>query len=121
MSVKEFDIEIPKLDHMIISLSIKNKEGENVRLDNNDLLFMSVRTKERSEDYEFQKSLENGIVYNTETNKYEIEINFEDTEHMTYNKEYGYDITVYYDGNKPKQLLIGNFTITTKYTLNEVV
>ena len=72
----------------------------------------------------FQKSLNNGITYNEETKKYEIEITSEDTEKMQMGENagiYGYDITIYYGGNKPKQKVIGHFKIGTKYTLNEVV
>lgn len=120
MSVKNFDIEIPKQDYQIISLSIK-KDGQAAKLSENDLIFMTVKRFATNETVEFQKSLENGISYNEDTKKYEIEISSEDTKNMKINTKYGYDITIYYNKNKPKQKIIGDFVIGTKYTLNEVV
>lgn len=120
MSIENYDIKIPKIDHKIISLSIE-KDGQAVKLGDNDLIFMTVKRFASNETFEFQKSLENGISYNEETKKYEIEINSKDTKNMKMDTVYGYDITIYYDGNKPKQKIIGTLTITKKYTLNEVV
>ena len=120
MSIKNFNIEIPKQDYQIISLAIK-KDGQTVELSENDLIFMTVKRFASNEAIEFQKSLENGISYNEETQKYEIVINSEDTKNMRMNTKYGYDITIFYDTDKPKQKLIGDFVIGTKYTLNEVV
>lgn len=120
MSIKNFNIEIPKQDYQIISLAIK-KDGQTVKLGENDLIFMTVRRYAGNEAVTFQKSLEDGISYNEETEKYEIEINSKDTENMTMDNKYGYDITIYYDGDKPKQKIIGQLYIGNKYTLNEVV
>lgn len=126
---KKYDIEIPKMDYQIISIALIKKkideEGkeikEKVQLNENDLMFLTVRENEFSEDYIFQKSLEDGISYNSDTEKYDIEIKSDDTVNMEINKKYGYDITIYYDGNKPKQKSIGNFVIGKKYTLNGVI
>ena len=52
--------------------------------------------------------------------KQEIEINSEDTKQLAMDIQYGYDITIYYGGNKPKQKVIGKIKIGKKYTLNEV-
>lgn len=82
---------------------------------------MTVKRFASNETFEFQKSLNNGISYNEETKKYEIEINGEDTKNMKMDTPYGYDITVYYDKDKPKQKIIGEFKLGKKYTLNEVV
>lgn len=119
MSVKEIDISMPRLDYKIITLSIK-ENGHNVELGENDLLFMTV-SKSPNCNYEFQKSLGNGITYNSTVQKYFITITSEDTKDLIYEYDYGYDITIYYDGNKPKQKIIGKFTISDKYTVNEVV
>ena len=118
MSVKQVNITIPRLDYKAIPLSIK-ENGQLVELGENDLLFMTVSKSPYSE-YEFQKSLDNGITYNSTTKKYIIEITSEDTKDLEYGYEYGYDITIYYDGDKPKQKIIGTFSITDKYTVNEV-
>lgn len=120
MSVKEYNIEIPKMDYQVISVGIK-VGNENVKLNDNDLMFLTVRENEFSEEYIFQKSLDDGIIYNENTKKYDIEINSEDTKKMEMKKNYGYDITIYYGGDKPRQKAVGNFVIGRKYTLNEVV
>ena len=120
MSVKKYDIEIPKLDSQIISMSILDKDKQPTQLGEDDLLFMTVRLSPDSEKFVFQKKLGKGITYNSETQKYDIEINSNDTKDMLYNTDYGYDITIYYDSNKPKQKVVGVFKISNKYTLNEV-
>ena len=120
MAVKKFDIEIPKMDYQEIFVNI-SKNGEQTKLGENDLIFMTVKRFAGDDKFIFQKSLNNGISYDDITEKYKIEINSEDTKNMDFNKEYGYDITIYYDGNKPKQKIIGKFKVGTKYTLNEVI
>lgn len=120
MSTKRINIEIPKQDYQIISVSIK-KDGQTTKLNDSDLIFMTVKNYANSDKILMQKSLENGISYNESTNKYDIEINSIDTKDFLMGKVYGYDITIYYEGDKPKQKALGNFTITDKYTLNEVI
>ena len=120
MAIKKFNIEIPKLDYQIIVLNIK-ENGQSVQLGEDDLIFFTVSNNPGTENYKFQKSLENGITYNSTTKKYEIEITSQDTKELTLNVKYGYDITIYYDGDKPKQKVIGTFMITDKFTVNEVI
>lgn len=120
MAIKKYNIEIPKINYQIISIAI-TENGENVELGEKDLLFMTVRHSPEDEDYKFQKSLDNGITFNPDTRKYDIEILSEDTRDLKYDAIYGYDITIYYDGNKPRQKVIGDFKISNQYTLNEVV
>ena len=120
MSVKTYDISFPKMDYIKISLSIKKNE-ENIKLNDSDLIFFTVRDKVYSEKVILQKALKNGIQYNQSTSKYEITIESLDTAKMDMNKKYGYDITVYFDGNKPKQQIIGDLILSKKYTLNEVI
>lgn len=119
MSVKKYNIEIPKLDYQVISLGIK-KDGEYVQLGENDLIFMTVSFTPGSTEYKFQKSLTNGITYNSTTKKYDIQIDSEDTENLQFGTTYGFDITIYYEGDKPKQKIVGEFKVGKKYTVNEV-
>lgn len=120
MSIKKYDITFPKQNYEVIFVSIL-ENGEPIQLNENDKIFFSVKQNSYDDDYKIQKSLNNGITYNESSHKYEIEINSEDTQDMIMNRTYGYDITIYYDGNKPKQKVIGSFKITDKFTLNEVV
>lgn len=118
-NVKHINIEIPKIDYLLIPMSIK-ENGELVQLGENDNLYLTIANSPNSKEYKIQKTLNSGITYNQETGKYEIEFTSEDTKNLSYNVKYGYDITIYYDGNKPKQKVIGTFKITDKYTLEEV-
>lgn len=120
MSIKKSNIKLPKQDYLLIELTITNENEESIKLGENDLIYMTVRKDAGSGEIKFQKSLENGITFNEETKKYEIEIKSDDTKDLEINTPYGYDITVYYDGNKPKQKVIGILEIGEKYTLNEV-
>lgn len=120
MSVKIYNIKIPQLDYQLINVSIL-ENGSLVELEENDKIFMTVKKNYSCEDYIFQKSLDDGITYDEDTGKYQIEINSEDTENMIINKSYYYDIVIFYDSEKPKQKITGTFNVTAKYTTNEVV
>lgn len=122
--VKKYDIMIPKQDYVKIEVAILDTEGSPTKLGETDTIYFTVKRNAEAEGNEFQKSLNNGITYNEETSKYEIEIQSNDTKNMNMGDVsgvYGYDITVYYGGTKPKQKVIGKFIISDKYTLNEVV
>lgn len=114
------NIRIPKKNYAVISLAII-RDGERTQLGENDLIFFSVKENLNSDTYKMQKTLGNGIEYNEDTGNYDITFESDDTNDFDMNKNYGYDITIYYDGNKPSQQVIGTFRVTTKYTLNEVV
>lgn len=117
--VKKINIEIPKQNYMIIPFAV-TRDGEKIKLDDDDLIFMTVKSSYKNEEYKFQKSLNNGITYNEDTKSYDIEINSNDTKDLIMNHDYEYDITIYYGGNKPKQKVVGLFKVGKKYTLNEV-
>ena len=59
MSVKEYDITIPKLDYYVLSIGIKENstDTEYIQLGENDLMYMTVSSEPGSTDYKFQKSL----------------------------------------------------------------
>lgn len=123
MTVKQYDIEIPKMDYQIIEVSIK-EDGQLIELGATDEIYFTVKKNPNDTTPILQKTLEDGITYNEDTGKYEIEIQSDDTKDMVMgeiNGIYGYDITIYYGGTKPKQKVIGSLKISNKYTLNEVV
>lgn len=122
MGVKKYNIEIPKLDYYVLSLGIKrnSNDEEYIELGSNDLIFMTVSREAGDTTYKFQKSLSNGIAYNSETGKYDITINSADTADLAFGVEYGYDITIYYGGDKPRQKVVGTLKIGKKFTVNEV-
>lgn len=120
MNVKKYDIRMPKADYQIIGITIK-QNGSIMKLDDSDLIFFTVRDIVNNEKIAIQKTLEDGILYNSDSGKYQIEIQENDTKNMDAEKRYGYDITIYFNGNKPKQQVVGKFILTQKYTLNEVI
>lgn len=120
MEVKKYDISMPKINYKLIELSIINN-GEATKIGDNDLLYLTVRETSDTKEIMLQKGLNNGITYNSETGKYEIEIMPEDTKNFATNKKYGYDITLYLDGTKPKQKVIGKFIATDQFTRNGVM
>lgn len=118
--VKQLDITIPKCDYLAIPFSIK-KNNEKVELGEKDLLFFSVKIKDSDKEYVFQKTLNDGIIFDSEKNRYLIEIDYEDTKDLCIGTKLIYDITIYYNGTKPSQKVIGVLEIGRKVTLNEVI
>ena len=118
--IKELDITIPKCDYLAIPFSYK-RNGENVQLGENDLIFFSVKKYKNDKNYIFQKTLENGITFDSVNTKYLIEINYEDTKDVEIGDKLLYDIVIYYDGKKPVQKVVGTLEIGLKLTMNEVV
>lgn len=118
--IKELDITIPKCDYLAIPFSYR-KNGENIKLGKNDLIFFSVKKNKNSEEYVFQKKLGNGITFDSVNTKYLIEINYEDTKNVEIGNNLLYDIVIYYDGRKPVQKVVGKLEIGLKLTMNEVV
>ena len=115
----EWNIEIPKQDYLAIPFSRKVNSNK-VQFGEKDLLFMTAKENFEKDEILFQKSLDNGIVWDEENKRYLIEIQSEDTQNCEVNKKYGYDITVYYDEIKPKQLVVGELTVGKKFTLNKI-
>lgn len=115
--IKQVHIELPKQDYRLIELSITKNE-ENVKLAENDKIFMTAKAKKDDKDDEavFKKSLNNGIKYNESTQKYEIEILSEDTENTYMTQTLYFDIVIVCNG-KVKQKAIGTIKIGDKYTL----
>lgn len=119
MGIKRINIEIPKMNYKVISVYVKSNDKV-VKLDENDLMFMTVKEHSFSKNKEIEKALGNGITYNDDTGAYDITIEPEDTKNMEIGKEYGYDITIYFEQIKPIQKIIGEFKITDQYTDKEV-
>lgn len=117
---KRFDITVPKGDYLAIPFSIIIN-GEKTKLNDGDLIFMTVSKEAGNEEFLFQKSLNKGIIFDNESKRYLVEIEYTDTKNINVGTILGYDITIYYGGNKPKQKVFGTFTIGKKYTLNEVI
>ena len=116
--VTKIDIEIPKGDYLAIPITRKIN-GEAVPFGENDLLYFSVKKETSDEEYVIQKTLEDGITYDSTNKRYLIELNYNDTIELTMGENFYYDFTVYYEGTKPVQKIKGKLAIGDKLTLNE--
>ena len=86
-------------------------------LDENAMVYFTVKENYSNDDYVFQKTLLDGIDFSEEDNCYIVEIEIDDTENLEY-KDYVYDISFTRNeglgsaNEKEKTTaLIGNFTI----------
>ena len=66
MDIKEYDIRIPKMDYKIISLSVL-ENGVLTKLNDNDLIFMTVRPFIDSKKITFQNFISWPITDKSET------------------------------------------------------
>ena len=115
MAVAVHNIEIPKYNYKIIEITVKESQ-KTTKLDSTDNICLTVRPASESSEIMLFKELNSGITYNEQTGVYEVEINSEDTKDFEVGVEYGYDITIYIGGTKPKQKLIGTFKVTPQYS-----
>lgn len=99
-----------------------------VVLEENAMVYFTVKEDPYSTDYVFQKRLGDGITFVEDTNTYNIDIDVDDTDLLFY-KDYFYDITIVRNSglgssNKKEKttVMVGDFTIGHVATLevNEV-
>lgn len=108
------NLRFPRGDYRkIVITNIKDE------LSPNDKIIMSVKKNVHSKDYLFQKTLDDGIKFNSLINRYEIEINNEDTKDLEMGTPYVFDIVIVYGGTKPRTTF-GNLTLTKDVTTDEV-
>lgn len=79
-----------------------------------DSAYFSVKEKVEDTEYIFQKTLEDGITINSDGSLY-VRIAPEDTEDMTVNKKYKYDLEITV-GNDVYTLSIGNLMLQADIT-----
>lgn len=118
--MQNIDITIPKCDYLGIPFIYKINGKQN-KLKENDIIYFSVKENLSDKDYIIQKTLNNGIEYKEQENKYYITFNYDDTKNLAIGSTYIYDLTIYYNKNKPVQKIYGNIKIGPKVTLNEVI
>ncbi len=107
------DLEFTRGDSVEFILELVSDDGEQIILEDNDMLYMTVKKNSRDEEAIFQKKLGNGIE-KTEDGKYLITILSTDTDNLDYG-EYGYDIELIACGKK-KTLGIYKINLTEEYT-----
>ena len=118
--MKNLDITIPKCNYAGIPFSY-TINGKRAKIEENDIIYFSVKDKLSNNNYLIQKTLNNGIEFSEDEQKYYIVFNYEDTKELEMGTTYIYDITIYYEGNKPIQKVFGNLKIGPQVTLNEVI
>ena len=107
------DLEFTRGDNVEFTIELVNNDGNQILLEDDDKLYMTVKKNSREEEAIFQKKIGNGIE-KTEDGKYLITILPEDTNGLDYG-EYGYDIQLIASGKK-KTLGIYTINLTEEYT-----
>lgn len=93
-----------------------NKTDESVITTKPDVMYFTVKFADNVEDYLIQKTLENGIIFDDETNYYYFTINPEDTNNLPYGG-YVYDIEIT-EGPKVTTIAIGDIILTEEVTFS---
>lgn len=116
------DIALTRGDTCLISFNIKDAYGQNYELKDGDRLYFTVKNDFYTEKVVFQKTYENGIYYDEDTQSYIINLTQDTTADLEF-KEYKYDIKIVIsqDESDPivKTLIKGSFTLTENATYKE--
>jgi hypothetical protein len=108
------DFEFPRGDTKIFKFNLKDKNGEELSLSNTDKLFFTVKKSTKTDIVIFQKTLGNGIEYQSD-NYYHVTINSDDTAELPYGT-YMYDIELKTATGIVKTLILGTITLTDEVT-----
>lgn len=103
------EIEMFRGDTLLIPVVIR-KNNEPSQLQENQNLIFSLKKFSGDDEYILQKSLNKGITWDNQTQRYTIRIEHEDTKDMKLNYEskvFQYDVTI----------ILGNFVRTIRGTL----
>ncbi|WP_298061733.1 hypothetical protein [uncultured Rikenella sp.] len=108
-------MEITRGDTKYFKFQRKRKHDSEVIEDLPNKLYFTIKYSNTDENILIQKTLKNGIKYNTNDKYYYITINPEDTNNLPYGKYY-YDIEVIKDNNYKQTIAIGEINITSEVT-----
>ena len=95
--------EMLRGDYKVIPVKVF-KSGKLYQLSGNENIYFSLKRYSANDEYVLQKQLNKGIKWNSEKQKYIIEILPEDTKDLElYSEEvvFQFDIVVLFEGNKP--------------------
>lgn len=109
-------------DYFVIPVNTKKGESS-YKLASNENIIFSLKRSSEEKDYVLQKSLNNGITWDNESERYLIEISHEDTKDLELcaeNVRFQYDVVVILQGNKPITKR-GSLTIKRDITRNEFI
>lgn len=112
---KVVDITMPKGDLKPISFFIKDKQGNVVDVELDEIYF-TVKVAYGSRSFLFQKKLSTGDIEKNDNGSYQFDILPEDTDSLKVGK-YVFDIEII--GDRLKQTTLGNLTLTNEVTTIE--
>lgn len=94
----------------------RKTENQEVIFEKVDSMYITFKESTYTKNFVFQKSLkDNTIIYNENTGYYHVVIEPKDTENLSCNKEYFFDIEITKD-NIVKTILKGVLTLTEEVT-----
>lgn len=91
MLAKRKDLEINKGNSVSIKVQFKDFKNQIFVLEKNAIVYFTVKENFSTDEYIFQKTINNGIEFDEESNAYIVKIEIDDTENLDY-KDYVYDI-----------------------------
>ncbi len=117
MLAQRKDLAINKGNTVRFDVQFKDQNDNIIVLEDNAMVYFTVKETSRSDEYIFQKHLGDGIEYSNDKKCYVVQIDVSDTEELNY-KDYFYDIAIVRNtglgsANKKEKTtaLIGDFTI----------
>lgn len=109
------NIEMTRGDTLKLKFQRKT-ENQEVIFEKVDEMYMTFKASIYSEKILFQKSLNDGtITYDSETGYYHVVIEPEDTENLSYCKDYVFDVEIT-KGNTVKTIIKGTLNLTEEVT-----
>lgn len=115
------NITLTRGDSHIISFTIIGENGDAYVIDEQDKIYFTVKKNFSKTECVLQKTINNGITYNTDTEEYEIELTDECTCNLPFGRfVYDIELVIVRDRKKiVKTLVKGNFTISEEVTHKE--
>ena len=115
------EITMPRGDIRLIRFQIYDEETGGISQVDFTEIYISVKKSIYERDVLFQKKLSDGGIEKLEAGDYQWRINPEDTEQLSFNKAYPFDIELIYE-NQVKQTVYGELFLTPEVTCawNEV-
>lgn len=108
------DFEFTRGDTKVFKFKLQDKNGEELKLESTDRIYLTAKKSATSTEVVFQKTLGNGIELKDD-GYYHVTINSDDTANLSYGT-YGYDIEIKTATGIVKTLLIGSITLTEEFT-----
>ena len=115
------DISITRGDTTKITFTILGENGDRYVIDEQDRIYFTVKENYYKTECVLQRTLDNGITYNTDTEEYEIELTDECTCDLLFRRfVYDIELVIIRDGKKlVKTLVKGYLTVYEEATHKE--